>query len=222
MGKPLKAMSKQQIPSAIRPQSMFSFLSSASFWTAFVTWAGLIVAGAAIWGLRLSNRESEAKDEEMVRLKKETADALAQGAKASLDAAAAMERAAIAQLEAEKIKERIAWREISDWERLQFLENAKMEKKGRVLIIGLNSSPEADNFARQVATLFSEAGFDTESTSTIASVPFVGITFGYDLNFPPLHLESVRRLADILGMRGAGQHHPENGNSITIMIGAKQ
>ena len=130
--------------------------------------AGLLERAArAEHMIKAAEVQSEEANKEAARAGEGTAKALAETAankerasKLEVEAAALRERAARAESELMKVKERIKWRTISDAQRARLLQDLKPIPRGPVKIIAVMGDEEAGRFARQIADILKEAGWD--------------------------------------------------------------
>jgi hypothetical protein len=129
-------------------------------------------AARAEYMMKAAEAQSEESRKEAARAGEGTANALAETAatkkrasKLEVEAAALRERAARAENELTKVKERIKRRTISEAQRARLLQDLKPIPKGPAKIIAVMGDEEAGRFARQIADILKEAGWDDARVS---------------------------------------------------------
>ena len=124
---------------------------------AFGALAVLLGAVGSVWGERVRERYSA----------QHTAETAQQTQQAIRDAGAAHERAAVlekeaanARLSVEKLKSKLAWREITETQTAEFCGAVVGLPKTRIVMQYQNTDQEAASFAAQLCEMFLKAGFD--------------------------------------------------------------
>lgn len=252
IGPPLRAMNRQAKPDNTKLQSMVSWLTDASVWSGAVLWAGVIVAGAAIWSARLSNRESTRKEEELEKYKKaaelrieevkksaKAADARAEEAKktaegfklsiatANASAEVARRDAEVAKLEQEKLKAQLSWRTIpvADADRMLPILSATPSS---VVLAYTANDPESLSLTIQLSMVFAKAGWETIAQSRTYNDQLL---MGLFINGSGPEAESVRRAFNSVGAAFSSESVPTPPYAmnvripeppVLVMIGCKQ